>query len=775
MKKKSSLSPQLDAKIQRIKLMISENNCKKAIKSSEELLAIQPRAKSVWNLLGIAYYLDGDLQAAIKSFNCVATDSAVGDIANYNLAQIYLAQGDTVSAEKYYRSALRLNPNHLQGLKNLAHVYINRGECEKAIPLLTKALHNDPQSIDLLCGIGDSYRQLMDYQNALAMYDRAVALAPDKIDILRSLALIYHRLNRYEEASHLYEKCLTITPNASDVENNLGMCLLELGFVEKAICQFERAATASPNNARIFNNWGIALRRLGQIDLAIEKLSIALSIEPDYADALNNMGIMLKSSGEENAAISYFEKALKRDPSNDVVKAQLIEMLLSHCNWSRLNSHNLAYENVGISAPTLPLTMLYAEDHPERQLQRAKEAAKKEFGFLASNQFKPSRRIGRRLQIGYFSADFHNFPGMHLMVGMLEGHDRNKVEIHAFSYGPRKQDSMRTRVINAVDHFHDVSFMDDKSIVNMARSVSLDIAINRNGYTFGARNKIFGMRLAPLQISFLGYPGSLGSPCIDYLVADKTVIPDEFRSAICEKVIFLPHTYQPNDNTRVRVPKTTTRAEHNLPEDAFVFCCFNQTQKIGEQEFAIWMSILNRVPNSVLWIMCSSEVAKEIICSNAIRLGVNPERLIFANKIAHEDHMERHWHADLFLDTFNYNAHTTASDAILMGLPIVTKEGRQFSARVCSSLLKAVNLPELITRSDSEYFDKVVELSTDQTKLLEIKSKLRFTNVMQSPLYDTQSYVKNFEKALFNCHLRWLGNEPNSDIEVNAWEVNHGS
>ena len=366
----------------------------------------------------------------------------------------------------------------------------------------------------------------------------------------------------------------------------------------------------------------------------------------------------------------------------------------------------------------------------------------------------------KRIRIGYFSADFHTFPGMFLMVGLLEEHDRQNFEILAFSYGPEKNDSMRKRIVEAVDEFVDVHKNSVHQIVEIARKKNLDVAIHRNGHTRHSKTEVFAQRVAPVQINYLGYPGTIGGDFIDYIVADKVVLPEEHKSYYSEKVISLPHTYQPNDRKRT-IPKTqTSRADFSLPEKALVLCCFNNTFKITPLEFRIWMSVMKKNENSVLWLLKTNEKAEKNLKEEASKLGVKPARLIFADKLPQEEHLARHKHADLFLDTFFYNAHTTASDALWAGLPVVTKRGNQFSARVAASLLTAVGLEELITETEEDYEDLIMKLAEQPRKLKKLKNKLA-SNILKEPLFDTPRYTRNFEAGIKEAFNRFsLGLKP---------------
>ena len=447
-------------------------------------------------------------------------------------------------------------------------------------------------------------------------------------------------------------------------------------------------------------------------------------------------------------------------------QAQLIHQRCHICDFSVFDGLSATAQRLGISTARVPpFNALSWADDPEQHLLRAQVYVRETFKWPA--QTLPVRRGERpeRLKIGYFSADFHDFAGMYLMAGLLESHDRDRFEVYAFSYGPDKDDAMRRRIVAAVDHFIDIREMSTQEAVDLSREHGIDIALHRNGHTQGSRTELFQHRLAPVQISYLGYPETLGADFIDYLVADPVVIPEEERQYYNEKIIYLPDTYQPNDNTRQIAETNTTRADFGLPEEGFVLCCFNQNYKISPQEFDIWMRVLGQVEGTVLWLLKSNRWAEENLKKEAEHRGIDPSRVIFAEKIPNAEHLARHKHADLFVDTFNYNAHTTASDALWSGLPIVTKQGRQFAARVAASLLRAVGLPELITESEEEYERLILELAHDRQRLGAIKETLK-VNRHTEPLFDTQRYTHQLEEGLGQAYQQYFEGGNATDVIV---------
>ena len=325
---------------------------------------------------------------------------------------------------------------------------------------------------------------------------------------------------------------------------------------------------------------------------------------------------------------------------------------------------------------------------------------------------------------------------------------------------------MNKRIMLAVDEFVDIKDLTVEEITKIIHGKKIDISIDLNGFTKNSKTEIFQNRISPIQINYLGYPGTMGADFMDYIVADPVLISSEYRKFYSEKVIYMPNTYQPNDNLRKIDKKNSKRSDYNLPDNAFVLCCFNQSYKISHLEFNIWLKILKKIPNSVLWLFKHNKWAEQNLIKEITKYGLDPSRLIFADRTTNSEHLARHKHADLFVDTFNYNAHTTASDALYVGLPIVTKMGKQFSARVCASLLNAVGLPELVVNTKEEYEKLILDLASDNEKLKKIKSKL-LSNKDKSPLFDSETYTKNFEQALKEVFELYLKNKPTQDIWIN--------
>ena len=584
-------------------------------------------------------------------------------------------------------------------------------------------------------------------------------------DVIDQLLTLYNR----GHLSDVVEQAQVLTeqyPDAFFVWNVLGAATKGLGRTADAASAFKRVTELNPTYADGFNNLGVTLKEQGKLDEAIAAYNKALSINPDNAEAYNNMGNALKYQGKLDDAIAAYNKALSIKPDHADARAQCLHQLAHICDWSAIEAARSHVTELGIIGKSVPpFAVLPLEDAPERHRLRSElYAQEKLLRKPLPAPAKPSQKP-ERLRIGYFSADFHNHATMYLMAQIFERHDKKQFEVYAYSYGPDKQDEMRKKLVSAVDVFHDVRGMNDIQILELARAEGLDIAIDLKGFTQNRRLAPFAYGLAPVQISYLGYPGTLGADFIDYIVADPVVIPTANRLHYSEQVIYLPNTYQPTDNTRVISDKTITREDMRLPSNGFVFCCFNNNYKISPKEFDIWMRLLGGVESSVLWLLKANKWAEQNLKREAEARGISAERLIFAEIVPQAEHLARQKLADLFLDTFNCNAHTTTSDALWTGLPVVTKLGEGFAARVAGSLLTAIDLPELITENEEAYEALALTLATYLKRLGQIKSKLD-RNRLTQPLFDSEMYTRHLEAGYQMAYERYFNGQERSDIVV---------
>ncbi|WP_235398939.1 O-linked N-acetylglucosamine transferase, SPINDLY family protein [Sphingomonas sp. SRS2] len=485
--------------------------------------------------------------------------------------------------------------------------------------------------------------------------------------------------------------------------------------------------------------------------------------------AYNNLGNLLRGMYRYDEALDCYRRALAIAPDYAAARAHKLDLEAHICDWEGIAADRAGIPRLGVESAAVPPFMMFAlDDHPARHRARSERLVAETYRATPMPPSPPLPRpphMAGRLRIGYFSADFHNHATLYLMARLFELHDRDRFAVHAYSYGPDQDDEMRRRLRGAVEVFRDVRHLGDREVAELARGDAIDIAIDLKGYTTGTRSGIFAFRPAPVQINYLGYPGTMGADFIDYIIADPVVIPARLRGAYSEKIITLPYSYMASDDRRAIADGPVTRTDMALPENAFVFACFNNSYKISADVFDIWMRLLGKVEGSVLWLLRANRWAEANLANEAARRGIDPARLIFADKLPPAEHLARQRLADMFLDTFAFNAHTTASDALWGGLPIVTKLGESFSARVAGSLLNAVGLPDLITDDEGDYERLALDLATHPEKLAAIRARLAARR-LTAPLFDSARHTRHVEQGYVEAYRRHAEGLAPDHIEI---------
>lgn len=629
-------------------------------------------------------------------------------------------------------------------LYNLAGaVAAGTGNNEGAILHYGHALRLQPDFPDALSNRGLAYRSLGRRADALADFDAAIRAAPDFAEAHSNRAVILREQGNHAEAVEACQRAIALQPDFATAHYNLGNALSELQRLDEACACFTRAIELKPDYADAWSNLGNCLHLLGRLEESLDCLDRASALSPANAVILANRGNVAHELKRMDEARTSYEAALRLCPHDESTAARLAFLRAHSCDWSETDAASV--RSLGSKANALsPFTMLALDDDPQRNLARSRNWARQSYPGRISAPFTSTP--GDRFRIGYFSSDFHNHATMLLMVGMLEAHNRSRFEIHAFCYGPARDDPMRCRVVKAVDHFHELSACSDQEAAALSRQLGIDVAVDLKGYTQEARPGIMAHGAAPVQMAYLGYPGSMGCDFIDYIVADAVVIPPGHEEHYSEKIIRLPHSYQANDRSRPVASRPPSRASQGLPEQGIVFCCFNNSFKICQDAFLSWMEILRQVPGSVLWLLSDNDTATRNLRLEAQRAGIDPSRLVFADRQPLDVHLARHALADLFLDSFAYNAHTTAADSLWAGTPVLTKCGEAFAARVGASLLTAVGLEELITNDESSYRELAIALGRDTGRLAQLKANLAQARD-EGPLFDIEAFTRGMEKA----------------------------
>jgi predicted O-linked N-acetylglucosamine transferase (SPINDLY family) len=651
-----------------------------------------------------------------------------------------------------------------------------------AIASYDRAIALDPHQMEAYYNRGNAFAELQQYSAAVDSFGAAILLQPDCVPAYYNRGNALQALKQYAAAVENYDAAIGREPAHANAYNNRGVALRDLKRCEAAVASFDSAVALKPDYADAYYNRGNSLRDLEQHAAAVASYDRAISLNANYADAYVDRGESLKDLGQFAAAIASFGRGIALKSRLKGLYGARLHARMQICDWTDFDEEvaDLAARIEGDEAASPPFPLLAVLGSARLQRKAAEILVREQCP--ADSALPTIPRVAaipaaaaQRIRIGYFSADFRQHPVSILAAELIETHDRSRFEITAFAFGPASDDAMRTRLAGAFDRFLEVQGRTDREIALLARELQIDIAVDLGGFTQHCRPGIFALRAAPLQVEFLGYPGTLGAPYMDYLVADPTLIPEHSRAHYREQILYLPHTALPHDSQQPIAEQCLSRRQAALPDSRFVFCCFNNVAKITPDTFAGWMRILSKVPGSVLWLSATHPTAQSNLRREAMSRGVEPQRLIFAARLASlPEHLARHRVADLFLDTLPYNAHTTASDALWAGLPVLTQLGETFAGRVAASLLSAIDLPELITSSPAQYEALAIDLATDPQRLARLKERLA-QNRLSTPLFDTRRFTQHLEDAFTIIHTRHQAGLPTEHIWVNSQSPSQSS
>lgn len=771
-----------------------------ASEAYRQALSINPQYFDAQLNLGLTLQKSGYNEDAMAAYRRARVLDPSNLNAIFQIGSILQQSGLFTEAIEAYQEVLKLNPSIADAFNAIGRVYEKQGFFETACENYENAAKLDPLSSVHYNDWGNALLLLSKTNEAIECFLHAIQNNSNYQEAYNNLGNAYKILERFHDAAFAYQRAIKIDPTCASTHNNLGAVLYAQGLFDAAasayqlaidqdprlpLAQFGKANTLfaqgkhndakpfylksieiAPDFAEAHNNLGNVLQSQGLLEDALASYQQAVAILPEYSDAHNNLGNMFQLLGRLDLAIASYRKAWELRPTFAAAQAQMIHLLQHFCDYRALENFENALCSLGTGPDVIPpFAGLSWVDDGALNLLRSRAWAFKFFKVsLEPTSPQPVANTGR-LRVGYFGADFHNHATLILIAGLFRNHKKEDLEIFCYSYGNSLRDDWTQQTERDVEHFFDVREMTDLAIAEFAKSHDLNVAIDLKGYTTHGRTGLFQHRVAPVQMNFLGYPGSLGVNFIDYIIADPFVIPIDHRKFYSEKILYMPHSYQPNDFDRPISEKSSERSDFNLPKESFVFCCFNNNYKISHHQWLIWMKLLTAVEGSVLWLLKANKWAEKNLRLEMRRFGIDPGRLIFANKLPLDQHLARHRHADLFLDTFVYNAHTTASDALWAGLPIVTKSGGQFSARVAASLLNAIGLPELVVETDEHYVDLALNLASNPEKLADIRKKLN-KNRLTSPLFDAKRFTRNFESGLKMAYDHYLSGEEPADIFV---------
>ena len=652
----------------------------------------------------------------------------------------------------------------LDGIKHLEN-----GSFEEAERDFLTSLELVPDRASTLTNLGATQVKLKKYLDARVACEKAIALDANNSEALLNLGLIYKEAKDYIYAIENFDKAIKLDPGFAKAWSNKGSAFHDLRQYQKALCSFDEALSIDEGYYEAWSNRGLTLHDLKHYKESLLSHEKAISINSQYVHAWFNKGLTYIALKDFSNALICFRSALEINPHHIYLLGDLVHTQLLIGDWDHLDEKIRALGKeigYGINAST-PFPMLSAMDDPYLHLQAAKLWINDKF---PSNYSLPDipKRAHSKIRIGYFSPDFKNHPVSFLTAELFELHDRNQFEVFAFSLQSVDINSPTCkRLIAGFDQFIEVENKSDQEIAQIARDHEIDIAIDLCGHTQFARTGIFSHRAAPIQVNYLGYPGTLGADYFDYIIADPTLIPKSDQQFYSEKIAYLPNSYMLDDSKRLPSSRVFSKAEFNIPDNRFIFCCFNNSYKLNSATLDSWAKIMSRALNSVLWISENNAEFRNNILNEFAKRGIDHDRIIFAERVeSMEDHLARYQMADLFLDTLPFNAHTTAVDALKACVPLLTLAGSAFAGRVGASLLRAMNLPELITHSREEYESLAISLATNPEKFADLKKKISI-NRFTTPLFNTPLFARNIETAYQQMYKRYQEDLSPDHIYVN--------
>ena len=783
------MNPQLNFMLQQALQAFESNNFDRADSILKKVLQADSKNLPALHILGLIKASQEKFKEAAELLTKAARISPNDASIQYNLAKAMADSGAIKESIPHHKKTVELNPNNLEawlnygktlsqlGLHeealmnfekaialnaNFAEAWSNKGNAlhelkryEEAIDCFDKTINLKPDLAEAWSNKGDALYELKRYEAAVECFDTALSHQPNLAAAWSNKGNVLNELKRYEEALDCFDRSLNLNPDLAEAWSNQGNALLQLKRYEAAIYCFDKALNLKPTFTEAWSNKGSALQQLKRYEEAVTHYEKALNLNPDLAEAWSNKGNTLELLKQYEAAVTDYEKALNLNSEIDWGLGTVVHLKMKMCAWDNLpeSIEKLQSEIQSNKKKSHPFQILALVDDGTLQKQSAEIYAQALYPADLALGAIPKIHKHEKIRIGYFSADFRHHPVSMLTAELFELHDKSQFEIIAFSFGLDDKSPLRERLSQSFDQFIDVSSMSDLEIVGLARELEIDIAVDLGGFTMDNRTGIFALRAAPVQMSYIGYLGTMGTQYIDYLFADKTIVPEGSQQLYLEKIAYLP-SYQVNDSHRKIADKVFTRGELGIPQDSFVFACFNNNYKILPATFDSWMRILKTIEGSVLFLYAENEWAQKNLLKEAAVRGIESQRIIFGKHLPADEYLARYQACDLFLDTAPYNAGTTASDALWAGLPVLTLIGKSFASRVAASLLNAIDLPELITTTQSAYEATAIELAHNPDKLASIKQKLA-QNRSSTQLFNTSLFTKNIEAVYTKIYQRY--------------------
>lgn len=697
----------------------------------------------------------------------------------FNIANNLKDKGDLDNALRLIDQVIKLGgPENFQYINFKATILSDLNRQVEAEQFFEKTVYlatNESTSVQAMINLGNCYFDNKKTEKAIEIFNNILKIEPQNNAALNNLGNIQNSLGMHELAICYFNSVIKNNPTYSKAYNNKGNALRSLRKLDEALDCYEKATILDPSYAAAYCNKGNVLTDLGDHIRAIESYSIAIELDPHFAQAYNNRGNSHLHSAQYLNAINDYSKTLELDADFPYTRGLLIFCKQKVCDWNRIDDEiNILVDKINSKKlATLPFPLIPVIDDPKVQKSATELCCSTSFPKKNVLSEIHQKKQKNKINVAYYSADYSVHPTTHLLAEVFELHNRDYFRVINFSIGPPINDEMRMRVIDASDVFIDAHQKSDLEIAELSRELEIDIAIDLKGHTYNSRPGIFYFRCAPIQINFLGYPGTAGTAYHDYLISDKNVIPQKLKKHYSEKIIYMPYTYLCYDRKKPLKERSYSRSDLGLPEQGIVFACFNNNYKITKKIFDAWMTILSKTSNSVLWLFEDNTAAGQNLKLAAIQSGIDPERIIFAKPMLLSDHLDRHHCADIFLDTFPCNAHTTALDALWMGLPIVTLYGNSYASRVAMSMLNTLGLKKYATRSVDEYIKIALRLSKSKIERTKLRARI-LNEENRARIFDCFNFTKYLELAYINCLKKYnMGTQDDINLSQIYPFMNH--
>jgi len=781
-----------------------------AEKICSQILAIMPDHSYALNLNGLIAFDMGNFDEAINRIRRAIAKNPQFPESYKNLGKVYHRQGILDRAAVCYGKALELNRSDVNALYEAGCIYLKTAQQDRAIVCFKKAIKLKPDHIQALYELGVALTKKDRLDDAVVCYLRCIQLEPRLAETYNNLGLVYKAQSREREAIVYFKKAVEIKPHFPQAHLNLGTVYKEQEKHHEALKKYREALKADPQYVEACFNMGLVLDALGRSQDAVLSYLKALQIKPDFIEALNNLAVCLQNQGRIREAIFYFEKAIKLSTDNapvyhnlsllyayheryseavscskialeinpDFIEARqaIVDQLRNVCDWgaiAKFERHSGGQRIKKVvsvfGSSSIPVADVIDNQDSKVQLEAAKSRSQslERSLSLSATGFDHAYRLGNtsKITIGYLSNNFRDHPTAQLVCRMFELHGREKFKIYCYSYGKNNGDAYRKRIEKGCDKFVDLIDLSAEEAAKRIFSDNTQILVDLNGYTAFSRMDICALKPSPIQVRYLGMAGTTGASFFDYLITDKIVTPIEHAPFYTENFVFMPHCYQVNNNRQAVGNQSLNRKRLSLPAKGFVFGSFATSYKIDQDLFHTWMNILSKVRGSVLWLLKRSEATVKNLRKEAVCRDVDPNRLIFAEKLPKSAHLDRLGLTDLAFDTRLVNGAATTSDALWVGVPVLTLQGNHFVSRMSSSILAAIGLPELTTHSLKSYEDLAVELATDPDRLQAIKARIE-KNRQTEPLFDTKRFVRNLENAYEQMWQIYIAGELPRHIKV---------